>query len=266
MAASDELLVDTHAHIYRRDLPLAAGGLHIPKDDFELPAYLDALDRHGVRNGVIAAPSFLGTYNDYTINAIRGCQRIRATAILGPQIDPYILREMNKDGIVGVRLSFRGRAELPDITSPDYRMFLRRMADLDWHVHLHIEGQRIPQVLPGLAASPAKIVVDHFGRPDPAKGEACEGFQCLLRALDSERIWVRLSGGYRIGCDPLPLATLLLKAGGASHLVWGSDWPFTDFSDKVTYQSTIDSFREWVPGAADRAVMMRNAERLYHFV
>lgn len=163
-------LIDSHAHVYRRDLPMAPGGLHVPAHDFEIDEYEAILDRHGVSYAVIAAPSFLGTYNDYTLRAIRERPRFKTTVILNPTTDPYVLKAMDADRAIGVRLSLRGAKQLPDFTAYEYKLFFRRLADLDWHVHLHIEGQRLPLVLPALQAAPVKLVVDHFGRPDPALG------------------------------------------------------------------------------------------------
>lgn len=266
MAAKPKLdLVDTHAHIFRSDLPMAPGGLHTPTHHFETADYLAILDRHGVHNACIAAPSFLGTYNDYMIAALRGEPRLRGTVIVEPDVDPYVLRAMDGDGVVGVRLSLRGLKTLPDLRSAAYQRLLRRIADLDWHVHLHIEGQRLPDVLPILTGSPPNLVVDHFGRPDPETAERSEGFQALLRAFDSGRTWAKLSGGFRIACDPAPLARRLLEVAGPEHLVWGSDCPFTDFETEVTYQSVIDSYLTWVPDPAQRATIAEITRRLYRF-
>ena len=264
-AARPGCLLDSHAHVYRQDLPLAPGGLHIPTHDFEIDRYEAILDRYGVAHAVLAAPSFLGTYNDYALNAIRARPRFKTTVILEPGIDPYILKAMDADRAIGVRLSLRGARQLPDLTSYENRLFFRRLADLDWHVHLHIEGQRLPLVLPALQAAPMKLVVDHFGRPDPALGADSEGFQALLRAFDTGRTWVKLSGGFRIACDPAPLARKLLEVGGPARLVWGSDCPFTDFSDTVDYQSVIDAFESWVPRQEDRAAIDATAKALYRF-
>jgi predicted TIM-barrel fold metal-dependent hydrolase len=258
-------LIDSHAHVYRRDLPMAPGGLHVPAHDFEIDEYEAILDRHGVSYAVIAAPSFLGTYNDYTLRAIRERPRFKTTVILNPTTDPYVLKAMDADRAIGVRLSLRGAKQLPDFTAYEYKLFFRRLADLDWHVHLHIEGQRLPLVLPALQAAPVKLVVDHFGRPDPALGADSEGFQALLRAFDTGRTWVKLSGGFRIGCDPVPLARKLMEVAGPTRLVWGSDCPFTDFSDKVTYQSVLDAFESWLPRAEDRAAVDAASRALYRF-
>jgi predicted TIM-barrel fold metal-dependent hydrolase len=258
-------MIDAHSHIFRRDLPMAPGGLTLPDHDFELAEYEAILDAHGVACAVIAAPSFLGTYNDYALAAIRTRPRFKTSVIIDPTIDPYILKAMDADRAEGVRLSLRNAKTLPDFTSYEWVRFLRRLADIDWHVHLHIDGQRLPAVLPGLQAAPVKLVVDHFGRPDPALGVACAGFQALLRAFETGRTWVKLSGGFRIGCDPAPLAVKLMQVGGPERLVWGSDCPFTDFSHTITYQSVLDAYRQWIPREADRATITATAKALYRF-
>jgi len=258
-------VVDTHSHVFRRDLPMSPEAITLPHHDFELDEYAAMLDRHGVQYACIAAPSFLGSYNDYTLAAIRDRKRFKTTVILDPNTDPYILRMMDRDRAEGVRLSLRNQKTLPDLTGYEWVRFLRRLADIGWHVHLHIDGQRLPAVLPALLAAPVNLVVDHFGRPDPALGAKSEGFEALLRAFDTGRTYVKLSGGFRIGCDPAPLAARLLEVGGPERLVWGSDCPFTDFADTVTYQSVLDAYVGWVPNAADRDRINATSLRLYRF-
>lgn len=257
--------VDTHSHVFRRDLPMSPEAITLPDHDFGLDEYEAILDRHGVQYACIAAPSFLGTYNDYTLAAIRERPRFKTTVILDPATDPYILRLMDQDGAEGVRLSLRNQKTVPDFTSYEWVRFLRRLADIGWHVHLHIDGPRLPMVLPGLQAAPVNLVVDHFGRPDPALGARSDGFQALLRALDTGRTYVKLSGGFRIGCDPAPLAARLLEVGGPERLVWGSDCPFTDFATTVTYDSVLEQYAGWVTNPADRARIDETARRLYRF-
>jgi hypothetical protein len=64
------------------------------------------------------------------------------------------------------------------------QLLLRRLADLDLHVQVVVEGPRCPAVLPKLEASGVKIVIDHFGHPDPAEGVNCAGFQTILRSVE----------------------------------------------------------------------------------
>ena len=182
------------------DMPLIDNPRHAPNYSFTHEQLIATLDEHGVERAVIAAASPWGDYNDYTLAALRAHpKRLRGTAILKPTVDRFALEAMSRDGMVGVRLPFIGLPKLPDITTFEYRAFFRRLADLDWHVHPHVEGEDLPKILPTLEASGVKIVVDHLGRPDPRTGINSEGFKALLRSIDKGRTWVKVSAGYRLG-------------------------------------------------------------------
>ncbi len=259
-------LVDTHAHIYRTDVPLVDGATHRPQRAFTTDDYLRTLDDHGVLFGVIAAASFMGSYNDYSLQALRQHHRLRATAIVEPDTDLYSLRAMDADGIVGIRFSLRNYAGLPDLAASAYQRLLRRVADLDWHVHLYAEGERIAALVPALLDSGVKIVVDHFGNPNPTLGENSPGFQAALRVLQSGRGWVKISGAYRSpGCDHRALAARLLAEAGPERLLFGSDWPFVGHETTMTFRQTIDWFESFIPDPDTRARIGRTAASLYHF-
>ena len=259
-------LVDTHAHIYLVDQPLVAGATHNPQRAVTTEDYLRTLDDHGVLFGVIAAPSFLGSYNDYTLEALRQHRRLRATAIVEPGIDLYNLKAMDAAGIIGIRFSLRDYGATPDLRTPDYQRLLRRVADLDWHVHIYAEGDRIAALAPVLIESGVKLVIDHFGNPNPGQGENSPGFQAALTAVQSGRCWVKLSAPYRSpGCDHKALATKLLAEAGPERLLFGSDWPFVGHEDKISYRQTIDWFESFVPDPETRSRIGRTAARLYHF-
>jgi predicted TIM-barrel fold metal-dependent hydrolase len=261
-------LVDTHAHIFLRELPLVGGATHRPEKSVTTEDYLATLDAHGVIFGVIAAPSFLGSYNDYMLDELPAHPRLRGTAIVEPGIGRYELREMAAEGVVGIRFSLRRYPTLPDLETPEYQRLLRRVADLGWHVHVYAEDHRMAVLTPILARSGVKLVIDHFGAPDFARGVDAPGWQATLRAIQGGRTWVKLSGGYRLekGWDAGLLAQKLLAEAGPERLLWGSDWPHTGHEDSVTYRSTIDAFEAWVPDRATRERIGQTALQLYGFL
>ena len=165
------------------------------------------------------------TADDYQIDALRRYKRLRGTVVIPPDTNRYILEMMKADGVVGVRFQWRNVPEIPDLTTAVYRRFLRRIADLDWHVHPHVQGEDLPKILPTLEASGVKIVVDHLGRPDPKSGVNSEGFKALLRSIDKGRTWVKLSGGYRLGPQAKEVARELLlvvelaRQHGSEHVL-----------------------------------------------
>ena len=259
------LYVDSHAHIWLKDLPKVSNPRHPLSYDFSIEQYFEVLKTHHVEYAVIAAASPFGDYNDYTLDAIRGQKKIRGTVIVEPTIDMYALRAMKEDGIVGVRLPYISMTELPDLESFEYKKLLRRFVDLDWHVHLHLDGPRIPQVLPALEKSGVKIVIDHFGRPDDQKGIQCEGFQMMMRSMEKGKTWVKVSAAYRLGKDKTVLyGQELLKNLGPDRLLWASDCPFAGFEGKVTYQETMDDILAWVHQPEDLVkIYGQNAIQLY---
>ncbi len=259
-------LVDTHAHIYLADHPVIPAATHQPRRSFTTADYLRTLDDHGVLFGVIAAASFMGSFNDYTLEALRAHRRLRATAIVEPDVTLPELRAMDAAGIIGIRFSLRNYTGTPDLTTPEYQRLLRRVADLDWHVHIYAEGDRIAALTPVLLNAGVKLVIDHYGNPDPALGEYSPGFQAALRALGSGRGWVKISGSYRSpGCDHPALAARLLAEAGPEHLLFGSDWPFVGHEQEVTYRDTVNWFETAIPDADTRARIGRTAARLYRF-
>lgn len=259
------IMVDAHAHVFLKDMPHIPDPRHRITYDFSVEQYLKTLDEHGVQYGVIAAASPYGDYNDYTIASLRSQPRLRGTVILEPTVERYVLERMKEDGIVGVRLPFISLKSLPDLTTFEYQRTLRRFRDLDWHVHLHLDGPRLPQVLPALEASGVKLIVDHFGRPDPKLGINCAGFQMMLRLMENGRTWVKVSAAYRLGKDAAAsYGRELLRCMGPDRLLWASDCPFVGHESQVKYRETIDAVLEWLPeGPAREKVFAGNALALY---
>jgi predicted TIM-barrel fold metal-dependent hydrolase len=273
----DPPIVDSHAHIFTPDMPLSSSAWMQPDYAFTAADYLAVLDAHGVHFGVIAGISIYGSYNDYMIEQLRRHPRLRGTVNIDPLTDRYTLERMKADGVVGVRLQLARRRELPDLNDEAHRLLLRRVADLNWHVHVALEGPALTAILPKLEASGVRVVLDHFGHPDPQRGLECEGFNALLKSVEKGRTWVKLSAGYRLtwlsqgqgAPDPRAMdlarqaAHRLLEVVGPERLVWGSDCPFVGHESSLRYQDTLDSLREWVPSSRARRRISDTALQLY---
>jgi predicted TIM-barrel fold metal-dependent hydrolase len=268
--------VDAHAHIYSADMPVSASAWFRPGQAFTAEQYLAVLDAHGVAYGVIAGISIFGTHNDYMIGQLRRHKRLRGTAIVDSTTDRATLDGMKADGVVGIRLQLT-RQGLPDLAGNAYQVLFRCLADLDMHIEVVVEGPRWPQVLPHLEASGARIVIDHFGHPDPQAGVHCTGFQAVLRSVEGGRTWVKLSAPFRLTWaapglarrDPKSVllareaAKSLLQNAGTERLVWGSDCPFIGHEDHSTFADAINEFAAWLPDAHQRRKLSDTALKLY---
>jgi predicted TIM-barrel fold metal-dependent hydrolase len=272
-AARRTAAVDAHAHVFRRGLALARERRYAPGYDALLADYLGMLDRNGIARGVLVQPSFLGTDNGFLLAALaEQPARLRGIAVVAPHTSMAELRRMDGLGVVGIRLNLIGGGALPDFADETWRGLLRHVADLGWQVEVHREAADLPRIVPPLLQAGVNVVVDHFGRPAPALGVDDPGFRFLLGTGASRRVWVKLSGAYRNGGSEvgqqiaLAATPLLRDALGLDRLIWGSDWPHTQFETRVDYPHAREALDTWLPDRKARhAVLVDTPAALFRF-
>ncbi|MFG0232398.1 amidohydrolase family protein [Achromobacter sp. 413638] len=264
--------IDTHAHVFRQGLALADTRRHTPDYDATLTQYLALLDAHGVARGVLVQPSFLGTDNSHLVAALRAAAgRLRGVAVVSPDIAAADLLALAEAGVAGIRLNLIG-LPLPALDQPAWQELLAHVNTLGWHVEVHLQASRLPAIMPALLAAGCRVVIDHFGRPDPALGIADPGFAYLLRQADSGQVWVKLAAPYRNWPAPdcaragREAARLLLDAYTPDRLMWGSDWPHTEHRHLASYTAATQWLDAWIDDAAARqAVLADTPLRLFQF-
>jgi predicted TIM-barrel fold metal-dependent hydrolase len=260
--------IDCHAHVMRRDAPLAPDRHSAPRRDVTVDEFLGVLDANGISHGVLTAPSFYGTNNDLLLQALRAHpRRLRGTAIVAPDIPLDALAALQSQGVVGIRLNWVRRDTLPDLDGPAWRTLFDALRARDMHVEVYLEGGKLASVLPRLRDSGVAVVVDHFGAPDPARGVDCAGFREVLKAVRAGDTWVKLSAPYRLGgVDPQRYVDALLNAGNGRQLVWASDWPFVSHEDDVVYESCLEWLDTWIgDGPTRHAILVDTPAKLFHF-
>ncbi len=264
--------VDAHAHVFTQTLAFAGERRYTPQYDATLQDWRALLVTQGVSHGVLVQPSFLGSDNAYLLEALMlAPDRLRGVVVVDADVSHAQLERMARLGVVGIRLNLMGKS-LPDLSSEDWRPLLEKIAALGWHVELHRQIEDIPALVAALKPYGVKIVVDHFGRPHAAFGVAHPTFKSLL-ALGGGDVWVKISGVYRLGgTDRENLAfaqaaiPLLIEHFGTDRLMWGSDWPHTQFEDQVSYASQFELLQQLVPWPRQRQAILRDgAAALFGF-
>lgn len=264
--------VDTHAHVFLQGLALADTRRHTPDYDATLAQYLALLDAHGLTHGVLVQPSFLGTDNSHLVEALRAQpERLRGVAVVDPAITDEALQALAAAGVVGIRLNLIG-LPLPEIQTPAWRHLLDRINALGWHVEIHVQAARLADIMPALLQAGCRLVVDHFGRPDPALGVTDPGFAYLLRQADSGRVWVKLAAAYRnwpaadCAASGREATQQLLRACTPARLMWGSDWPHTEHRHLASYPAATQWLDAWIDDPAQRrAVLADTPLQLFQF-
>jgi predicted TIM-barrel fold metal-dependent hydrolase len=164
---------------------------------------------------------------------------------------------------VGIRLNLIGHADYP----LDHWVSARTLAhirELGWHVEVHAEASRLQRIVAPLLEAQVNVVVDHFGRPDPALGANDPGFRHLLEFARSQRVWVKVSGAYRnwppdrgVGeADTRRAFDLLKEAFGVHRLTGGSDWPHTQFEMPEQFSESLELLHALIPDEKERNVVL----------
>lgn len=264
--------VDSHAHVFVRGLKLDHSRRYAPDYDAGLDMYLRTLDAHQISHGVLVQPSFLGTDNTFLVEAIRRqFPRLRGIAVVDPTADEDVLDELATVGVVGIRLNVVGK-RIPDLEAKPWSGLLRWIAARGWQVEVHCEADRLQALIDPLLETGTSIVVDHFGRPDADLGVEDPGFIYLLTVGASRRVWIKLSGTYRNGSNGAGETTaraaipLLRDAYGVERLMWGSDWPHTQFESDMEFGHTRHLVDDWFTDPSERhAVLVDTPATLFGF-
>jgi D-galactarolactone isomerase len=267
---------DCHMHIYdgERFPPARPGPQSRMQSDAAVAQYRLLQQRIGTTRTVIVTPAAYVTDNRVTLDGIQqlGAADTRGVAVVHPTVTDAELKTLAAGGIRGIRFTVfdpRSAAVSIDMIEP----LARRVADLGWHVQIHMRGEQIVESAELLQSLPTQVVFDHLGRlpqPSPLDHPA---FAVISRMIDKGRTWMKLSGAYmdtNVGAptysDKLLVAQAYIKAA-PERVLWGSDWPHPTEKDKPNDATLFDLLAEWEPDDAQRErILVTNPEALYGFV
>ncbi|MGO9358663.1 MAG: amidohydrolase family protein [Xanthobacteraceae bacterium] len=262
--------IDAHAHVFHRGLTMAAARRYTPAADASVDLYLRRLDENGMTHGVLVQPSFLGVDNSYLVDSVAAAGgRLRGVAVVDPAISRAQLQRLDAAGVVGARLNLVGNAPLPDLSAPEWRHLLRDVAALGWQIEVQRSARDLRALAPVLLAAEVSVVLDHFALPDPALGASDPDWRALLELGRTRRLWVKLSGPYRSGPRGREIARdafpVLRDTLGVDRLMWGSDWPHTQFEASESYAGARAFLDRLVPDARERAALLASPAELFRF-
>ncbi|MBL8701109.1 MAG: amidohydrolase family protein [Alphaproteobacteria bacterium] len=262
--------VDCHHHVYDDRFALLPDATYRP-GPATAAAYRRFRDRLGLARSVVIQPSVYGTDNACTLDAVAQLGGAAACAIVLIDDDAprATLEALARGGAVGVRLQAVGPSR------PNFARLERlaaRVAELGWHLQLHLEPDLIVDGAARLAALRVPLVFDHFGRIPHPEGARHPAFAVLAGLVAAGRTWVKLSAGYHFSRDGAPgyadvgALTRAFLALAPERMLWGSDWPHPTETVKPDCAVLLDRFAEWAGSDATlRRVLVDNAASVYGF-
>lgn len=238
---------DGHCHVFAASRPMVENRRYTPDYDASPEKLCCHLKTFGLSGALLVQPSFYGSDNSYMLEILAELSTktdlvFRGVVVLEPGIAPDLgaLRALSEQGITGLRLNLLRRAESFDHGL--WQPLLSAVDSLGWHIELHAEEEHLPRLLPQLMRHYSKVVLDHYGLITST--ENSPGLRAILDQ-PRERLWVKTSAVYRVHPQAdrsedvarmAPLRHILADHLGPDRLIWGSDWPFTQFEHQMSYE------------------------------
>jgi predicted TIM-barrel fold metal-dependent hydrolase len=262
---------DAHFHIYDNRFPAAANASLVPPNA-SVTDYEKLRARLGFERSVIIQPSTYGTDNSCLLAALRGLgSRARGIAVVDTSVSDSQLKELDEAGIRGIRFNLgRAGATTVDMIEP----LSKRVADLGWHIQVHMSGGDIAKNADLLGRLPVTVVFDHLGRIPQPDSLRHPGFVVVSRLLEQGKAYTKLSSIYqdtKVGPltyeDVGAVAQAYLKIA-PDRVLWASDWPHPSPGNFGTPDDArlMDLSAEWAEDdATRRKIFVDNAAKLYGF-
>jgi predicted TIM-barrel fold metal-dependent hydrolase len=258
--------VDSHFHVFQARLAVPEAR-YSPSYAAPLSNWQSVAREVGVTHGVLVQTSFMATDNGYLVkhlqqnpDTLRGVAVVAHTAVFGQ------LADLNTQGVRGIRINLAGQSH--DMAAwQAAKPLWDAVLQLGWHVELHTDTGALPAVLAAVPLD-VPVVIDHFGRPANAslQDDTIRAVQSRVVAA-SAQVYIKLSAAYRLQADinPNALAGLWLGELGENALLWGSDWPCTNFETKADYTALYGELQDWLKNdfVAIHAARSANPIRLY---
>ena len=244
----------------------------VPDSPFEELARLHAV--LGIHRAALVQATVHGADNSAMLDALeRSGGRYKGVAILDGSESDAELGRLDRAGVCGLRFNFVRMLGGP----PDARMFHRivaRIADLGWHIALHVGGDDLMEHEASLRKLGVPVVIEHMGRVDIAQGLQQPSFVRMLDLMKQDGFWVKIDMGDRLSVtgppyrDVIPFAQAIVDAA-PERVLWGSDWPHPMYQGGKPMPNDgdlVDLFGAYVPDPALREqILVTNAATLYRF-
>ena len=264
---------DCHFHIFgpKEKFPYPKDAAYTPKVDAPKEVLIDRHMFLGIERGVVVQSAAHGMDNSAAADLLADKKGSYVGVALVPtNVEVAELKRLHEQGFRGARFNYvqhlGGGPALADVVKLSYKL-----ASIGWHLQIHLEAKLIPQMSAQLKTSPVPVVIDHMARIDAAAGLDQTGFTHLLKLMEDNRFWVKVSGIERASrqgspwADAVPYARKLVAEFG-ERCVWGTDWPHPNLEAIPDDGVLVDMIAEMAPSEKERqALLVDNPLKLYKF-
>ena len=270
---------DSHVQVFpdRTRFPVAVDEEDAPPLH-PVDAYIRLRGRLRLERAVVVQSDAHGFDHRALLDALEqlGPEKTRGVAAIGPSVSDGELRDLDGAGCMAAR--FQMREERRRIGWLETDRIAARVHDLvNWDVDLEMDGRFLMEVEDRIRSWPGRVVLDHVGCFLGPVSDRDPGFRALLRLIDADKVWVKLSGPEE--SDPQHpryphverLARMLIRFA-PERMVWGSNWPRLVGTDPIKDRLRPDERQlltlldQWCEDESLRdRILIDNAAALWRF-
>ena len=283
---------DTQVHLFHRIEHADNASASAPPDGQVVPGQRKYLPPHapleamlamheaaGIERGVFVHPLLYGSDHSIMLDALARTRRAyRGVATVDDTTSDATLEALHDAGVRGARFHFRKLVG----ESPDLSVFQRtvgRIAELDWHAVLHVQGDEMEEYVPAFKALPLPFVIDHMAHIHFSEGLSQQPLRLLLDLMNESRCWIKIANADRLSDagpprydDAVPFIRTIIEAA-PERVIWATDWPQVfyktpfDLTDELPDTGDLlNLLHDAVPDAATlKMILVDNPARLYGF-
>lgn len=264
---------DCHMHFYGPPdrYPIAPTASFAPPPA-SVADYRALQARLGLERVVVVQPTAYATDNRCTLDAVAALgAAARAVVVVDPGASEAELQRLTDAGARGIRFHMLQGGVLPWAILEE---MAARVHAFGWHVQLQLDGRLLPEREAVLRRLPGTLVIDHIGRFLQLVPADHDAFRCLLRLVESGRVWIKLSAPYETSRTGPPryddvgaLARQLVQAA-PERMLWASNWPHPGQTGarRPNDALLLDLLLDWAPDEdTRRRILTLNPAALYGF-
>jgi predicted TIM-barrel fold metal-dependent hydrolase len=194
----------------------------------------------------------------------RGAGRYKGIAVVANDATLDELQALKRAGVIGVAWNV---THYGVDYYRDAKTLLQRLVALDMFVDIQVEHDLLVPMMPMLADSGVRILVDHCGRPTVDASVSQPGFRALLELGATGRAFVKLSGFVKFSRKPAlyddawPFVTALVGTFTLDRCLWASDWPYLRAPVRVDYGVLLHLALTLFPDVTDRRKLLWDTPR-----
>jgi predicted TIM-barrel fold metal-dependent hydrolase len=250
---------DSHFHVFAPNAPLAQTRSYTPQVE-TIAGWQALADSFGIERGVLVQPSVYGLNSDVLLATLaEHPDRLRGIVVIPGATATSEITRLNQLGVRGVRINLRNKS---GIGLDALQELAPRVKPFGWHIQFQVGPDAIGTIADLCQRFEINGVIDHLAfMPLDPQGRAVADMQ---HALESGRVWTKISAPYRLQGDGYATVIRTLAASHGDRLLWGSDWPHTElFGDVPDDDDLVALGLAAVPAEIHDLVFTQTAKTLY---